>query len=166
MSAAEGDNNQGEQSKMLSSPESGSDDKKKSSGSSDNIKLKKELGLLEGVAIILGIIIGSGSKYSNLQSSPACFASELFTNSTIRPSSSLSSGIFISPKGVISSTKSVGLSLVVWCSCGFLSMIGALCYAELGTSIPRSGSDYAYIGEAFGPLPAFLYLWAANVIFV
>ncbi len=55
---------------------------------------------------------------------------------------------------------------MVWCSCGFLSMIGALCYAELGTSIPRSGSDYAYIGEAFGPLPAFLYLWAANVIFV
>ena len=62
MSAAEGDNNQGEQSKMLSSPESGSDDQKKSSGSSDNIKLKKELGLLEGVAIILGIIIGSGSR--------------------------------------------------------------------------------------------------------
>ena len=100
----------------------------------EQIKMKKELGLLEGVAIILGIIIGSG--------------------------------IFVSPKGVLKEAGSVGLSLLVWCMCGFLSMIGALCYAELGTSIPKSGGDYAYIGEAFGSLPSFLYLWDSVFIFV
>ncbi|XP_061935116.1 Y+L amino acid transporter 2 [Apis cerana] len=100
----------------------------------NKIQMKKQLGLLEGIAIILGIICGSG--------------------------------IFISPKGVITEVGSVGISLIIWVLCGLLSMVGALCYAELGTCIPRSGGDYAYIYEAFGDLPAFLYLWAANLIFV
>lgn len=77
-----------------------------------------------------------------------------------------SAGIFVSPKGVIQEVNAVGTSLVIWVICGFLSMIGALCYAELGTSIPLSGGDYAYINKAYGGFPAFLYLWDALFIFV
>ncbi|PIK41479.1 putative b(0,+)-type amino acid transporter 1 isoform X2 [Apostichopus japonicus] len=76
----------------------------------------------------------------------------------------IGSGIFISPKGVLQQTESVGMSLVVWTLCGVAAMLGSLSFAELGTIIPTSGGEFSYIKTGFGPPLAFLYSWVAVLL--
>lgn len=76
----------------------------------------------------------------------------------------IGSGIFVSPKGVLENSGCVGLALLVWGATGAITAVGALCYAELGVTIPRSGGDYAYVKEIFGGLTGFLRLWIAVLV--
>jgi amino acid transporter len=48
----------------------------------------------------------------------------------------------------------------IWVLGGVLSLIGALCYAELAAAYPASGGDYVYLTHAFGRWLGFLFAWA------
>ncbi|XP_032371783.1 b(0,+)-type amino acid transporter 1 isoform X2 [Etheostoma spectabile] len=76
----------------------------------------------------------------------------------------IGSGIFISPKSVLLYSGAVGPCLLIWAACGVLATLGALCYAELGTMITKSGGEYSYLSEAFGSLLAYLYSWTTVMV--
>ncbi len=90
----------------------------------------------------------------------------LFSATMVILGNIIGSGIFLTPTGVFNNVGSVGLSMIVWSACGIFSTIGALCFAELGTTIESSGAEYSYIKECFGNVSAFLVLWANLIIIV
>jgi APA family basic amino acid/polyamine antiporter len=74
----------------------------------------------------------------------------------------IGSGIYLVPSVVLRQTGGhTGPAMLVWVVAGVLSLLGALTYAELGAMNPDAGGLYAFIRDAFGPLPAFLYGWTS-----
>lgn len=76
----------------------------------------------------------------------------------------IGTGIFISPTGVLIYSGSPGVALLVWVGCGLVAMLAALCFAELGTSFPHSGSSYIYVKLAFGDFAAFVFEWVDVIL--
>jgi amino acid transporter len=68
--------------------------------------------------------------------------------------------IFYVPWLIFSNVTNPWVGLAVWAGGGLLALIGALCYAEMATTHPRSGGDYVYLTKAFGPWAGFLFGWA------
>ena len=66
----------------------------------------------------------------------------------------IGSGIFALPAIVADGLGAT--AIVAYISCGVLIFLLALCFAEAGSKISKSGGGYTYIEEAFGPYPGFL----------
>jgi basic amino acid/polyamine antiporter, APA family len=69
-------------------------------------------------------------------------------------------GIFRVPSDVARLLPEGGLViLLAWLAGGVISLIGALCYAELATLFAETGGDYVFLREAYGRVLSFAYAW-------
>ena len=83
---------------------------------------------------------------------------------TVLMGSIIGSGIFLTPRAIAQAIQSPGIIILVWTVSGILTLFGALAYAELGAMMPRSGGQYVYLREAFGPLWGFLFGWTLLLV--
>jgi APA family basic amino acid/polyamine antiporter len=93
---------------------------------------QKTLSLIDGVALIIGVVVGTG--------------------------------IFKTPSLIAANTGTEGGFFFAWILGGVISLIGALCYAELATAYPHTGGDYHYLTRGFGRNVAFLFGWARMTV--
>jgi APA family basic amino acid/polyamine antiporter len=93
---------------------------------------RPELGRIDAIALIVGIVVGAG--------------------------------IFRTPSLVAANVENETVLLCVWLLGGGISLIGALCYAELATTYPHVGGDYHFLTRAFGKNLAFLFAWARMMV--
>ena len=78
--------------------------------------------------------------------------------------STIGSGIFRTPASVAQKIDDVPLFLLAWVVGAIVVLCGALTYSELAAAFPRSGGVYVFVRESFGPLPAFLFVWAELLV--
>ncbi|KAL1437512.1 hypothetical protein MTO96_048893 [Rhipicephalus appendiculatus] len=89
----------------------------------------------------------------------------LFSAVAIIIGSTVGSGILVTPSLVFRHTGTIGVSLLVWLAAGAMALINALCLSELGSLVPASGGEYAYLCAAAdslgrpGDFVAFMAMW-------
>ncbi len=96
---------------------------------------------------------------NNITSEVTGFKKEisLFGGVSILGGIMVGSGIFYLGSYVLMRTRmSLGLALLSWVIGGLVSLLGGICYAELGASDPRAGGSTVYLNKAYSPLVGFL----------
>lgn len=76
----------------------------------------------------------------------------------------IGAGIFKTPSLVAAISGDAGWALVLWMVGALISIVGALCYAELCTAYPNAGGDYHFLHRAFGRNISFVYGWSRATI--
>ena len=73
-------------------------------------------------------------------------------------------GIFKTPPLVAANVDSELAFIGAWVAGGFVTLIGALCYAELASAHPHAGGEYHFLARALGRPVAILFGWARGTV--
>lgn len=76
----------------------------------------------------------------------------------------IGAGIFVNPAEVARHVDTPLLIVGVWVIGGIVALAASFVYAELAARRPEVGGQYAYLRDAYGPMPAFLYGWALLLV--
>jgi APA family basic amino acid/polyamine antiporter len=85
----------------------------------------------------------------------------LFSATAIVVSNMIGTGVFTMTGFIAGNFTSPVWVVGVWFIGALLALAGAICYSELGINFPRSGGEYVYLTEAFGPMWGFLTGWVS-----
>jgi APA family basic amino acid/polyamine antiporter len=88
----------------------------------------------------------------------------LATATFVVVSSMIGTGVLTTSGFTVYFVGSNQLMLALWVIGGVLALCGALTLCELSAALPRSGGDYVFLSEAYGPLAAFLSGWVSFLI--
>jgi APA family basic amino acid/polyamine antiporter len=79
-------------------------------------------------------------------------------------SSMVGTGVLTTSGYTVLSAGSNQWMLILWVVGGVIAACGALTLCELSAAMPKSGGDYIYLSEAYGPLAGFLAGWVSFLI--
>ena len=72
----------------------------------------------------------------------------------------IGASIYMFPPLIFSNSGNAWNGMIAWIAGGIVSLIGALCYAELASCYRSAGGDYTYLSRAYGPRIGFIFAWA------
>jgi APA family basic amino acid/polyamine antiporter len=76
----------------------------------------------------------------------------------------IGSGIFLVPSDMAKAAGSPAMVFAVWIFGGFLTLAGALTFAELSAALPEAGGPYAFLKASYGPFFSFIYGWTLTSV--
>lgn len=76
----------------------------------------------------------------------------------------IGTGAFTSLGFQLKDLDNVPVILTLWVTGGILALAGAFSYAEMGTAIKKSGGEYAFLSEIYGPLVGYLSGWISLTV--